>query len=305
MPRERPKNTDSGSPVNEEITTQIDTRTLGDLTNQLRLLTDKLDKTQRDATLACSQAKDASASAQALQIRLHELQNVQEQNVDTYVFKSKGNETQYKYLLSIIADITRAMTAFENGLPEEVDRNHKKAIAALMLRNKCVKIADNSPAGWALVEEYLQREAASDEEDDKRLRRAEAALAAKYKRKVEAGQRGRGAKRARGSDRGQYANTTDYGYEASSYDSQYKENRQEYVNGHYLDQPPWENQEKPQESGRRPQPRKQLHATGYPQRGLGPCFYCCGPHNRNVCPELAARAAEVQASIEASYYTQE
>ena len=78
MPRGRPRTTTNAAPENNEVTTQIDTRTLGDLTNQLRLLTDKLDKTQRDATLARSQAKDASTSAQALQIRLQEMQNAQE-----------------------------------------------------------------------------------------------------------------------------------------------------------------------------------------------------------------------------------
>ena len=43
-----------------------------------------------------------------------------------------------------------------------------------MLRNKGVKIADNLPAGWALVDEYLQRDVASNDKDDIRLCKAEA-----------------------------------------------------------------------------------------------------------------------------------
>jgi hypothetical protein len=50
---------------------------------------------------------------------------------------------------------------------------------ALMLRNKCVKIADNLQAGWALVDEYLQRDVASDDEDDRRLCKAEAVVEAR------------------------------------------------------------------------------------------------------------------------------
>ena len=305
MPRVR---TSPGSSPTEENVTTIDTRTVGALTDQLRILTDKLDRNQREVASAKAQAKEANDNATSLRIRIQELQD---HKPDTYVFQFRGNEIQFKTNIAIIADITRAMTAMENGYIDEAIRHHKRAIAALMLRNKHIKIADASPDGWALVDEYMLREAASDDEDDRKLRRAEVSLEAKNKRKADTSQRGaRGGKRGKFAGRGAYSRYTGgQAYENPSYDTSEKEHSQGYSNSHYVenDQGPWTEQNNKQES--RPQTRsvrrQNTQNTGYPARGQGPCFYCKGPHMRNVCPLLAARAAEVQASIEATYYTEE
>ena len=43
----------------------------------------------------------------------------------------------------------------------------------LKKRNKLIKMADKSKAGWKIVEEYLTDEVASGHEDDKRIRKCE------------------------------------------------------------------------------------------------------------------------------------
>jgi hypothetical protein len=45
-------------------------------------------------------------------------------------------------------------------------------------------------------------------------------------------------------------------------------------------------------------------AASYPTRVLGPCFYCQGPHLKSQCPELAKKAAGIQARIEGQYQAQ-
>jgi hypothetical protein len=77
----------------------------------------KLDKAQRDVASAKSQTRNANNNAIALKLCIEELQD---QKPDTYFFQSRGNEIQFKTNLSIIADITWAVTAFASGFPEEI-----------------------------------------------------------------------------------------------------------------------------------------------------------------------------------------
>ena len=48
-------------------------------------------------------------------------------------------------------------------------------------RQKVIRIADESEMGWKVVDEYVQSEIASDEEDQKRIHRAQARASRKVK----------------------------------------------------------------------------------------------------------------------------
>ena len=48
-----------------------------------------------------------------------------------------------------------------------------RALASIQKRQKLIKLADKSEAGWLAVDEYESDELADDSEDDKKIRRAQ------------------------------------------------------------------------------------------------------------------------------------
>jgi len=90
-------------------------------------------------------------------------------------FKFEGNKKQFYFNSGLAEKVHSASTALGKclrklevvrGYLEEIDSDIKK-------RNKLIKLADKSAAGWDLVNEYLSDELASGSEDEKRIRRAE------------------------------------------------------------------------------------------------------------------------------------
>ena len=58
-----------------------------------------------------------------------------------------------------------------------------QAKALLHKRQKLIKLADSSEAGWDAVQEYESQDIASDDEDDEKIRNARAAANRKRKQK--------------------------------------------------------------------------------------------------------------------------
>ena len=59
----------------------------------------------------------------------------------------------------------------------------KDCLQLIRKRQKLIKIADKSEFGWLVAREYDEDEIASNSDDDKRLKKAEKASMAKYKRR--------------------------------------------------------------------------------------------------------------------------
>ena len=91
----------------------------------------------------------------------------------SYQFKHIGNGKQYLFNEQINSEVLKIIRAAGNKDYKYIQQIAEDVVKQLHKRNKCIKLADKSPAGWDTVKEYLSDELASDSEDEKRIRSAE------------------------------------------------------------------------------------------------------------------------------------
>ena len=98
-------------------------------------------------------------------------------------FNQKGHEVQFKFNLSVLEKAEDLEAAIKKGRKTKLQETQLQEVGELkkMLekRNKLIKIADRSELGWKTVREYESDEIADDSADEKRLKAAEKAAAAK------------------------------------------------------------------------------------------------------------------------------
>ena len=80
----------------------------------------------------------------------------------------EGNKQQYKFNLSCHKYLDRKKTSQVSDCLQELEKQYKR-------RNKLIRLANKSAAGWDIVNEYLSDELASGSEDEKRIKKAEQA----------------------------------------------------------------------------------------------------------------------------------
>ena len=84
-------------------------------------------------------------------------------------FKYNANQEQFEFNDTLIADLREASRKSK----KKVQKKIKRVVKKLKKRNKLIRMADRSNAGWKLVEQYQMHEVASDEEDDNKIKKAE------------------------------------------------------------------------------------------------------------------------------------
>ena len=94
-------------------------------------------------------------------------------NKATSSFKFKGNKIQYEFNVACIDSLEKVSKCVLDGDLSKANDELQQQISSLQKRNKLIRFADKSLAGWTAVDEYQSDDLADDSEDEKKLRAAE------------------------------------------------------------------------------------------------------------------------------------
>lgn len=97
-------------------------------------------------------------------------------------FNKKSNEEQYKANKAIKDAVEDAQIALQRNDVEKTKQALDKGMELLQERQKLILLADKSQYGWKTVLEYKHHDLADDEEDEKKIYRAESRAARSTKR---------------------------------------------------------------------------------------------------------------------------
>jgi hypothetical protein len=138
---------------------------------------------------------------------------------DEKSFRHLGNGVQYNCNAKALTHLDEAIYAFRSGNYQACEAAMVAARDILELRNHKILMADTSEYGWATVSAYETHDDYCDDDEEKRVRRAEGVAKIRKKDKTEvATKRGRGrgrgySPRFQNADQNQY----DYGYGNQGY----------------------------------------------------------------------------------------
>ena len=97
-------------------------------------------------------------------------ESVNKETVDPYKFKRKGNEQQFLFNQKISLKTASAVNSLKRNKIEQAWEKLQEGMHLITKRQKLIKLADKSEHGWATVNEYLDDELASDEEDARKIK---------------------------------------------------------------------------------------------------------------------------------------
>jgi hypothetical protein len=286
--------------------TAVNNQTLASLADNLRIISETLIQTQKEAAetkAESGKAQKAAAEAQATNIALQAQLNCQtEKRAGGYKFRHLGNEIVYFAHVDTMSKISQGLAAMRIGNIDSADTLFSDSYGELVQQNKHVKIADNSPAGWNLVLELLGNDVASNADEERKLKRAELACETRYKRKLETDQKSR-AQVKKVNDNAVSVNTpllssNANGVQYVQFPVQSLAGGAQPFAGQVVQTVPGNAKSDNTSAGNT---ASYANGAGGRRREIGPCFKCQGPHLVRNCPEVAKNTEEVQGKIEEAY----
>ena len=109
---------------------------------------------------------------------------MENKTTDSYVWNNEGNRKPFEINNNALAKLHKVKFSAQQGQLDQALQFLQEGIVVLQERNKCIRIADSSPSGWNTVNEYLSSPVADNEDDDKRIKRAEKLALEKYQSRI-------------------------------------------------------------------------------------------------------------------------
>ena len=114
---------------------------------------------------------DKRASVEAADEQMREIKKLRRKEQKS--FKQEDNELQYKFNAKLQDSFDEAKSHLEVNAIDKAKEALAESTSLLAEQQKLILLADKSDLGWKTVDEYVQHELAVDEEDGKKIRRAE------------------------------------------------------------------------------------------------------------------------------------
>ena len=87
--------------------------------------------------------------------------------------KKKGNLKQFLFNAELLDEVKSMTEDLQTQDTASANKTAKRTIKLIERRQKLIKLADKSEAGWLAVDEYKSDELAEDSADEKRIRKAQ------------------------------------------------------------------------------------------------------------------------------------
>ncbi|VDI53418.1 Hypothetical predicted protein [Mytilus galloprovincialis] len=116
-----------------------------------------------------------------------QIAKIDENMSDTYKFRKRGNEEQYKHNHKVFVKMREATTEMEADNMSQTNINNAKrkiteGMDIIKNRQKLIKLADSSDAGWRVVAEYIANPLAENSEDERKMYKAQSRADTKMKK---------------------------------------------------------------------------------------------------------------------------